>query len=390
MIDRSSGVSVTEDGVNKKRSRGMPSGIGKFAKIAESFAEAAADPSRWNEAMEVAARATGSFGALMLPVKGRLPDMPLTASMRPTLEAYLREGWIHRDERYRSVPAFSRRGVSTEFDFINTDEIARHPYYQEFLARFGLRWFGGVKVGVGEDVWCLSLQRSVVQGPFAPSEIEELATLSRHLAGAAELARAFAFARSDAAMEAFAISGSAVVMFDRCGEAFRANAAAERLLGDDLQIVRGRLASFDRNATAALDRALHALIWAPESLALQQPVIFPRKQGRPILIYLSRPATMVRDGFGLCQAIGVLVDLQVRPTVVQGDLIRAFKLTPAEARLAIQLARGDSIDTVADRLGITYETARNVLKRVFQKTDTNRQAELLALVARFDRRPEAK
>jgi DNA-binding CsgD family transcriptional regulator len=242
---------------------------------------------------------------------------------------------------------------------------------------------------VGEDVWCLSLQRTVAQGPFAPSEVDELATLSRHLAGVAELARALAFARADAAMEAFEINRSAVMMFDRCGKAFRASASAERLLGGDLQIVRRRLTSFDRNATAALDSALHALIWAPETLALQQPVIFPRKRGRPILIYLSRPATMVRDRFGLCQAIAVLVDLQVRPTIVQGDLIRAFRLTPAEARLANQLATGDSIDTVADRLGITYETARNVLKKVFQKTDTNRQAELLALLTRFDRRIRA-
>lgn len=365
----------------------MPSGIGKFGKIAESFATAAVDPSRWCESMEVAAQATDSFGAVMIPVKGRLPDFPLTASMRPTIEAYLEEGWIYRDERYRSIPAFSRRGVSTDFDFTNAEEIARSPYYRDLLARFGLRWFAGVKVGAGEDVWCLALQRTIAQGPFAPAEVKQLASLSRHLAGAAELARAFASAGANAAMQAFEISGAAVMMLDRSGEVVRANAVAERLIGDDLQIVRRRLASFDPNATAALDRALRALIWASES-ALQLPVIFPRKRGRPILIYLSRPATMIRDGFGMCRAIAVLVDLQACPPAVQSDLIRAFRLTPAEARLAIQLANGNSIETAAERLSITYETARNVLKSIFHKTEIRRQTQLVALLARFTQRPK--
>jgi hypothetical protein len=49
----------------------------------------------------------------------------------------------------------------------------------------------------------LSLQRSIRQGPFSPAEVKELAVLSRHLAGTAELARAFGSARVDAAMQAF-------------------------------------------------------------------------------------------------------------------------------------------------------------------------------------------
>jgi DNA-binding CsgD family transcriptional regulator len=364
----------------------MTSGIGKFAKIADAFAAAAVDRSLWNEAMEVAAKATDSFGAIMIPVKGRLPNFPLTASMLPTAESYLQDGWIHRDERYRAMPAFSRRGAATEFDFTDSDEIARHPFYQDFLARFGLRWFAGVRVGAGDDVWCLSVQRSITQGPFAPSEVKDLAVLSGHLAGAGELARALAFARAEAAMQAFQISGAAVLMLDRRGEVVCANSSAERLVGGDLQIVRGRVTSFDRNATAALDRALHALIWSPESSALRPPVVLPRKLGRPILAYLVRASGTIREALGLCQAIVVLVDLESRLGPAQSDLIEAFRLTPAEARLAAQLAAGDSLDVTADKLGITYQTARNELRSIFGKTDTRRQAHLVAILSLFARR----
>jgi DNA-binding CsgD family transcriptional regulator len=366
----------------------MASGIGKFCRIADAFASAAVDPSRWNEAMEITAQASGGFGALLVPIRGRQPEFPITDSLRPAAEIYIRDGWIHRDLRYSSLPTLVRRGVATEFDFTTADEIARHPYYQEFQAPFGLRWFAGVKVGSGSEIWVLSIQRSISQGPFSPAEVEELAVLSRHLAGTAELARAFGSARIDAAMRAFEVSGSAVVMLDRCGEVVRANDTAERLLGDDLQIVRRRLVSFDRNATASLDQALHALIWSPGSLALHPPVVLPRKDGRPILAYLSRSPGSIREGFGLCQAIMVLVDLDARPAAVPRDLIEAFRLTPAEARLATRLAVGETIEMTAEKLGIAYETARNVLKSIFHKTETRRQGELIALLTRLSRRPK--
>ncbi len=138
----------------------MASGIGGFSKIADAFATAAVDPSRWNEAMEITAHASGSFGALLVPIRGRQPEFPITDSLRPAAEIYVRDGWIRRDVRCGSVPILVRRGVATEFDFTTTGEIARHPYYQEFQAPFGLHWFAGVKVGSGNEIWALSIQRT--------------------------------------------------------------------------------------------------------------------------------------------------------------------------------------------------------------------------------------
>ena len=82
-------------------------------------------------------------------------------SLGPSFETYLAGGWIEHDERYRTWPIMARKGVATEFDFTTPDQIRTHPYYQEFLAPHGLRWFAGVKVASGDDQWCLSLQRSI-------------------------------------------------------------------------------------------------------------------------------------------------------------------------------------------------------------------------------------
>jgi DNA-binding CsgD family transcriptional regulator len=213
--------------------------------------------------------------------------------------------------------------------------------------------------------------------------MRRLSALSRSLSAAAAIARAFGFARAEAALDAFEMSGSAVVLFDRCGEVFRLNKTAERLLGHDLQIVRNRLVSRDQGATAALDRALHALFWRPDGGSLQPPVGLPREEGYPILAYLSRLSGVAADCFAPCQVVAVLVDLEARVRLAERDLMSIFNLTPSEARLASRLSSGGSIEKIAAELSISYETSRKRLKSIFQKTNTHRQAQLVALLAQF-------
>lgn len=61
-------------------------------------------------------------------------------------------------------------------------------------------------------------------------------------------------------------------------------------------------------------------------------------------------------------------------------LQQRFGLTRAEARVVRRLAEGQSIKRIAAELRVSPETARTHAKRAMQKTDTHRQAELVALV----------
>ncbi|MCP3735928.1 LuxR family transcriptional regulator [Sphingomonas sp. RP10(2022)] len=54
-----------------------------------------------------------------------------------------------------------------------------------------------------------------------------------------------------------------------------------------------------------------------------------------------------------------------------------FGLTQGEARIAVLLARGESLADAARTLGLTLETARNYSKRIFAKTGTRGQAALI-------------
>jgi DNA-binding CsgD family transcriptional regulator/PAS domain-containing protein len=274
-----------------------------------------------------------------------------------------------------------RRGAFTDLDFMDPEEIARNCFYQDFLGRHGLRWFGGVKIALGDDLWVLAIQRTIAQDPFSQEEVDRLAALSKSLASAGALARALGFARAEAALAAFEVSGMAVALLDRFGKALRLNAAAERLLGPDLSIAHGRIASADHDATGALDRALHALLWAAGGQSLAAPVVLPRAEKRPLLAYFVRPPAICADALAACQAVVVFIDPDARPQPPEAHLTAVFRLTAAEARLAIRLARGEGLKEAADALGVTYETVRTELKRVFAKTGVSSQSELALLLA---------
>jgi DNA-binding CsgD family transcriptional regulator len=63
------------------------------------------------------------------------------------------------------------------------------------------------------------------------------------------------------------------------------------------------------------------------------------------------------------------------------DLLHCqFGLTTSEARLAIHLVTGETLRSAAAELHIRYETARTELKRIFSKTGTCRQAELVVAI----------
>jgi DNA-binding CsgD family transcriptional regulator len=201
----------------------------------------------------------------------------------------------------------------------------------------------------------------------------------------AELAGAFGLARMEAALDAFEASRTAVAMINRSGEVIRLNPPAERLVGPDLKIVCRRIVSWSCDATRALDRSLSQLLWSHLPDAFQPSVVLPRRIGRPIIAYPSRPSSVLSDALAFCQGFVVFVDLETRLDLAAGDLRRVFNLTVAEARLTDHLLRNDSLEAAAKSLGVATGTARNQLKAVFQKTDTHCQGQLIALVARLAR-----
>ena len=61
----------------------------------------------------------------------------------------------------------------------------------------------------------------------------------------------------------------------------------------------------------------------------------------------------------------------------------AYDLTPAEAQVAIMFANGDTRELIAQERNSSLQTVRTQLKRIFDKLDIHREAELAAKLSIF-------
>ena len=70
-------------------------------------------------------------------------------------------------------------------------------------------------------------------------------------------------------------------------------------------------------------------------------------------------------------------------------LRQAFGLAPVAAQIALGLARGQDLREIAEKRAASLGTVRMQIKSIFQKTETHRQAKLVALLNHFTQAPGA-
>lgn len=164
--------------------------------------------------------------------------------------------------------------------------------------------------------------------------------------------------------------GVGAVLLDSFDKALAFNKTASAIFLSELGPRR------DKDASEWATRSLKALIARAQghSCSHTASIVVPRDDKRDLVLQ-STPV------FGLHRAM-LIIDLSGAPHPKPDVLQRMFRLTAAEARLAIQIARGVSPADIAriNRVGIS--TVRSQLASVFAKTDTARQLELASLLSR--------
>lgn len=349
-------------------------------RLTAALTAAAIDPSRWTEALETAAVCTGSYGAILLPVVGALPIVEATPSMDGCTELYIRDGWHTRDERYLAKAIFLSKGVATDDNCMPLEARQRSPFYQEFLRAFNLTEWAGVRIGRGDLVWNMSLQRTPDQGPYSASELQGLAELANTLDSVVQTSTALGMARGEAALTAFDFSARPALLLDRSGRVVRVNASAERLIGEDFQISAGHVRSRDPHANERLNHAIRALLWSYKASTIP-PVILPKTSGGKLVVYPMRLPGLTSSPLSAFHAILVVSDTDTTHSAATTTLQQVFDLTASEALLAVAMANGKDLEAVAIERQISKETVRNQLKSVFLKTGTNRQAQLAVMLS---------
>jgi DNA-binding CsgD family transcriptional regulator len=361
--------------------------IGRLQSIGNRLGEAVIDPAMWPLLMADVCSASRATGACLLQSDVRTPDVPMTVSAREFFKSYF-DNHIHEIDirAVRSVPLLlgGRQVVSDQDIFTSESEMMRDPLYA-LLDSYGLRWFAAVGFFAGSALWGFSIQRTVGEGAFDEDEKTALASLSQRLTETATLSTAVGRVVLSNVTNALGFIKRAAIALDRFGSVLDVNPLAEKILaGGDITMAGQRLVMRDRRAQSAFNDFLDRLRTASDLDAFGVAPVVIRRDGKlPIVMRILSVDGAARSPFLGARVILIFSGFDESEAEQLTMLRQAFQLTPSEARLAICLAGGRSLEEAAQELAIAQETARSHLKSVFRKTATHRQGELIALVSRL-------
>lgn len=362
----------------------------------EAIYDAALDPLQWPRALGAIADCFGDVGTVLL---WRRDDGAFGTIVSENLaiaqKEYEEDGWGRKDIkalRAEERGYFFSGEPCTDRHVCSEEEIEHHPFYRDFLRPRGMGWVGAIAVSPDPHVGViLCVQRDASRKPqYSDAELEALRTIARHVERSLRLSVRLLNAElvNLGLGEALARIGMGVFALDSLARVVFSNPAGQQMLGDALDIVDGRLQIGRGEFRNRLDEAIVDLISAaPEDLTADpKPILVESAASdRRLVIYLLpvRQPSVAEQFLTQTRAIVLVMEQKLDepadPAVVR-DLLG---LTLGEARIAAMVGSGLPPRDAATRLGITEETARNVLKRVFAKVGVSRQSELVALLSKL-------
>ncbi len=320
------------------------------------------------------------LGSVLIPIRGFGPD---------TCAAYT--------QHYSAVNIWMLRGreivrpgsVTVSHLMCPDGVLVRSEWYNDFLRPRGVFHSLGCVVQVeGRVTKTVAFLRPAGLGNYTAEEQLQLQVLGPHLENAFRLHERIAAARvsDQIGLDLLERVQAGAILLGRGGKVKAVNRAASRLLEarDGLELTFGRLHATAAVSGAILGKTLRAAV---SEAGCERPpetgsALVIRPSGRRAYQVTAIPLRFGGSCFSEPQAAAVVFvsDPEAGGTTSIAELKSAYHLTPNEGKLAVFLAEGFELHEVADRMGISINTARTHLAHAFSKTGTSRQAELVRLV----------
>jgi DNA-binding CsgD family transcriptional regulator len=349
--------------------------------------DAVIDPSGWEEVVKRIVEATKSVSGGLLVLERNAAHLSATHNVDPFYTHAYVEHW-HRHNPLRAVEATVSPGeLKTATHLFETETFRASAFFNEFLCPQG--WADVVGVGLlrgPNSSGHLLVHRSPDAIWVEPKEWHLLETIAPHLKRAAEIHQLLALERGakESLGAGVAAAGFAVFLLAKDCRVLFANAKAEDLVrcGKGLRYEHGRLAAKNSALTQRL-RALAREAARPADADgdVGGTLELPCDEGRPPLAAHVFPLAADRAVFIFDIDRPSVAVFVVDPSTNLGAQVQRFGakfgLTPAETRVAGEIIGGSGLLAAATRLNITEATARGHAKRIFGKTGTTRQTELI-------------
>lgn len=277
-------------------------------------------------------------------------------------------------------------------DILDPAEFRESRFYREWAEPQGLVDFLSAPIEKqGQWAALFGVFRHNDQGMVDEAMRHRMRLLVPHVRRAVLIGKVIEAGTSQAASFSATLDGLAAGLFlvDGRGQIVHANAAAQALIGEAAAVTvrEGRLAPVDRAAATALAEALAAAAAGDASLGLRGiSVPMEARDGAHYVAHVLPLTSGARRSTGAqySATAAVFVHRATLHTPAAPELIaKTFGLTLSELRVMLTIAQVGGVADTAATLGIGEATVKTHLQRVFAKTGTSRQADLVRLMAGF-------
>lgn len=271
-----------------------------------------------------------------------------------------------------------------------------HPDFDPVSNRFAVEWvqpqgiqdFAAMTVahdqtGMGTLVFTSARKLEHSQ----ENELDLLRLLSPHVRRAITISRVLelkSYEESNLLRAAGVLPNGLAVLSATCNILY-ANAAAEAVFQSNnaVKIVDGRLMMRNAELAAAFSAAVSAS--GKEFKLSERGCGIPARGSngaRAVLYVLPLQYGKFREAFDSTAVAAVIIAKEGAQGTLPSSALRVlYDLTPAEIRVCELLLNGASASGIAEQIGVALSTVRTHLLRIFEKTATNGQADLIRRIA---------
>jgi DNA-binding CsgD family transcriptional regulator/PAS domain-containing protein len=274
--------------------------------------------------------------------------------------------------------------IATSEELVDPSKLKRTEFFNDYLLpQDTVHQIGGAIVKDGAWFAGFTCLRPESRGPFGPEEVALLQMLFPHLQRAVQFERRMGELEGQqrASLDALDRLTTGVILLDSRGTILTVNRAAQQILDQNDGLTSGRDGIGGSKSLGALIGSA-ALTARRSGLSEGGSVAVPRPSGKRPFSVLVMPAS--RDAFApeakRPSVIVFVTDPEETPQTTPETLAGLYGLTAAESCLARRLMQGGSLVDSAEHLGVTHNTVRTHLQRIYDKTGTRHQGELIRLL----------
>jgi DNA-binding CsgD family transcriptional regulator/PAS domain-containing protein len=277
-------------------------------------------------------------------------------------------------------------------DLIPYEEFLQTRFYNEWVRPQGLV-DGAIAVldKSATNFSFLALFRHQRDGRFGAEARRRMRLVVPHFQRAVLIGQVIDLAKAEAASLADTLDGVSAGMFlvDATGRIVHANGAGHVMLdaADVVHAKAGRLMVNDPQADQALADTFATAGNGDAAVGIKGVCVPLVARGGERHVAHVLPLTSGarrRAGASYAAVAALFVHKAALATPSPPEAIaKAYKLTPMELRVLLAVVEVGGVPEVAEALGIAETTVRTHLQQTYHKTGTNRQADLVKLVAAF-------